>query len=58
MTYFDNTYYNMVGWDSETSRYNIVFKASSKGVEVSGPPHGDQGHFPPSLLHLYRFQGP
>ena len=36
VTYFDNTYDNMVGWDSETSRYNNVFKATSRGVEVSG----------------------
>lgn len=26
----------MVAWDSETSRYNNVFKATSRGVEVSG----------------------
>ena len=36
VTYFDNTYDNMVGWDGETSRYNNVFKATSRGVEVSG----------------------
>ena len=36
VTYFDNAYDNMVGWDSETSRYNNIFRATSRGVELSG----------------------
>ena len=36
VTYFDNTFDNMVGWDSETSSYKNVFKATSRGLELTG----------------------
>ena len=36
VTYFDIAYDNMVGWDGETSRYNNVFEATSRGVELKG----------------------
>ena len=36
VTYFDNTFDNMVGWDSETSSYKNVFKATSRGMELTG----------------------
>ena len=36
VTYFDNTFDNMVGWDSETSSYKNVFKATSRGLELNG----------------------
>lgn len=36
VTWFDNTFDNMVGWDSETSSYKNVFKATSRGMELTG----------------------
>ena len=52
MTYFDNTYNNMVGWDSATSSYKNVFKATSKGVELIGRYSGSAGT---SLRAYYTF---
>lgn len=36
VTYFDNAYDNMVGWDGATSSYKNVFKATSRGMELTG----------------------
>lgn len=52
VTYFDNTYDNMVGWDSATSSYKNVFKATSKGVELTGRYSGGGGT---SLRAYYTF---
>ena len=43
VTYFDNTYDNMVGWDSETSSYKNVFKATARGMELNGRYAGTAG---------------
>ena len=43
VTYFDNTFDNMVGWDSETSSYKNVFKATSRGMELTGRYVGIEG---------------
>ncbi len=43
VTYFDNTYNNMVGWDSETSSYKNVFKATARGMELNGRYAGTAG---------------
>ncbi len=51
-TYFDNTFDNMVGWDSETSSYKNVFKATSRGVELTGRYAGTAGT---SLRVYYTF---
>ena len=52
VTYFDNTYDNMVGWDSETSSYKNVFKATARGVELTGRYRGIAGT---SLRAYYTF---
>lgn len=52
VTYFDNTYDNMVGWDSATSSYKNVFKATSRGVELTGRYSGGAGT---SLRAYYTF---
>ncbi len=43
VTWFDNTFDNMVGWDSETSSYKNVFKATSRGIELTGRYTGIEG---------------
>ncbi len=52
VTWFDNTYDNMVGWDSETSSYQNVFKATSRGIELTGRYAGNEGT---SLRAYYTF---
>ena len=52
VTYFDNTYDNMVGWDSETSSYKNVFKATARGMELNGRYAGTAGT---SLRAYYTF---
>lgn len=52
VTYFDNTYDNMVGWDSATSSYKNVVKATSKGLELTGRYVGIAGT---SLRAYYTF---
>ena len=52
VTYFDNTYDNMVGWDSATSSYKNVFKATSRGMELTGRYAGTTGT---SLRAYYTF---
>ena len=43
VTWFDNTFDNMIGWDSETSSYKNVFKATSRGMELTGRYTGTAG---------------
>ena len=43
VTWFDNAFDNMVGWDSETSSYKNVFKATSRGLELTGRYTGTSG---------------
>ena len=43
VTWFDNTFDNMIGWDSETSSYKNVFKATSRGLELTGRYTGTVG---------------
>lgn len=52
VTYFDNTFDNMVGWDGETSSYKNVFKATSRGMELTGRYTGTAGT---SLRAYYTF---
>lgn len=52
VTWFDNTFDNMVGWDSETSSYQNVFKATSRGIELTGRYAGNSGT---SLRAYYTF---
>ncbi len=52
VTYFDNTYDNMVGWDSATSSYKNVVKATSRGLELTGRYVGIAGT---SLRAYYTF---
>jgi len=52
VTYFDNTYDNMVGWDGATSSYRNVFKATSRGMELTGRYTGIGGT---SLRAYYTF---
>ncbi len=52
VTYFDNTFDNMVGWDSETSSYKNVFKATSRGMELTGRYSATEGT---SLRAYYTF---
>ncbi len=43
VTWFDNSFDNMIGWDSETSSYKNVFKATSRGLELTGRYTGTVG---------------
>ena len=52
VTYFYNTFDNMVGWDSETSSYKNVFKATSRGMELTGRYSATEGT---SLRAYYTF---
>ena len=52
VTYFKNTYDNMVGWDGTTSSYMNVVSASSRGMELTGRYAGFAGT---SLRAYYTF---